>query len=91
MEGRVESLEGCALETVGPFSLHAVRFQSRPFEEQMGRRGPPPKPSALKKAQGTYRPDRAALREVEPTPGVPEMPRWLDAEVGPVGSRFPPL
>jgi P27 family predicted phage terminase small subunit len=46
----------------------------------MGRRGPPPKPSALKKAQGTYRPDRAAVREVEPVPGVPEMPRWLDAE-----------
>lgn len=46
----------------------------------MGRRGPPPKPSALKKAQGTYRADRAAVREMAPLPGAPEMPRWLDAE-----------
>lgn len=46
----------------------------------MGRRGPPPKPSALKRAHGTYRPDRAAPNEVAPAPGVPDMPRWLDAE-----------
>ncbi len=30
-------------------------------------RGPAPKPSALKKAQGTYRPDRAPRNEPEPT------------------------
>lgn len=46
----------------------------------MGRRGPPPKPSAQKKAQGTYRRDRAAVREMELPPGVPEMPAWLDKE-----------
>lgn len=46
----------------------------------MGRRGPPPKPSALKKAQGTYRADRAAVREVDLPPDVPEMPAWLDRE-----------
>ena len=46
----------------------------------MGARGPAPKPSAIKRAEGTYRPDRAAGGQ-EPTP--PEVldldaPDWLD-------------
>lgn len=45
----------------------------------MGKRGPKPKPSALKKAQGTYRPDRAPKSEVKPTPGIPDCPKYLDA------------
>lgn len=32
----------------------------------MGRRGPKPKPSSLKKLEGTYRPDRAPANEVQP-------------------------
>lgn len=32
----------------------------------MGKRGPKPKPSALKLVQGTFRPDRAAAREPKP-------------------------
>jgi P27 family predicted phage terminase small subunit len=47
----------------------------------MGKRGPPPKPSALKKAQGTYRKSRAPAKEIEPTPGAPECPEQLD-EIG---------
>lgn len=46
----------------------------------MGKRGPPPKPSKVKKLQGTHRKDRAARNELEAKPGVPAMPRWLDAE-----------
>src|SRR4051812_38548487 len=44
----------------------------------MGKRGPQPKPSALKKMQGTYRADRAAVNEFTPTLGLPEPPDWLD-------------
>lgn len=44
----------------------------------MGRRGPPPKPSKLKKLQGTYRPDRASRKELAPPPGTPARPDWLD-------------
>ncbi len=44
----------------------------------MGLRGPKPTPSAIKKARGTYRPDRAASNEIEPTIGAPKMPAWLD-------------
>ncbi len=46
----------------------------------MGRRGPPPKPTALKKLQGTYRPDRAARNEVTPQLGEPPCPRSLTGE-----------
>lgn len=46
----------------------------------MGRRGPPPKPTALKRLEGTYRKDRAARNEVQVAPGVPARPEWLDAE-----------
>ncbi|MEI7705863.1 MAG: phage terminase small subunit P27 family [Deltaproteobacteria bacterium] len=44
----------------------------------MGRRGPPPKPTALKKLQGTYRKDRAARNEPEPEKACPERPTGLD-------------
>lgn len=45
----------------------------------MGKRGPKPKPTALKKLQGTYQPCRAAKNEIAPTPGVPPPPAHLDA------------
>lgn len=40
----------------------------------MGRRGPPPKPTALKKLEGTYRPDRAASNEVVAPVQAPPRP-----------------
>jgi P27 family predicted phage terminase small subunit len=46
----------------------------------MGKRGPPAKPTKLKKLEGTFRPDRAVANELELTPGIPERPDWLDAE-----------
>jgi P27 family predicted phage terminase small subunit len=46
----------------------------------MGKRGPAPKPSALKLVQGTYRPDRAAANEPQPERVTPSCPTWLDAE-----------
>jgi P27 family predicted phage terminase small subunit len=46
----------------------------------VGRRGPPPKPTKLKKLEGTYRKDRDVGRELEPPPGVPVRPKWLDRE-----------
>lgn len=45
----------------------------------MGKRGPRPKPSALKRQQGTWRPDRAASNEMAPMAGVPVCPPHLDA------------
>lgn len=42
----------------------------------MGKRGPAPKPSALKKLQGTYRPDRAARNEVVAPAGAPPRPEF---------------
>lgn len=43
----------------------------------MGRRGPPPLPTAVKKARGTYRKDRAAPREPKPPTGTIVMPSHL--------------
>jgi len=43
----------------------------------MGRRGPPPKPSAQKRAEGTYRPDRAARNEVIAPAAEPAVPKGL--------------
>lgn len=44
----------------------------------MGRRGPPKKPAALKKAQGTYQPCRdAAPGTVDAAAGIPPMPNKL--------------
>lgn len=46
----------------------------------MGKRGPAPKPTALKVLQGTYRPDRAAHNEPAPDPTAPNCPTWLHGE-----------
>jgi len=43
----------------------------------VGRRGPPPLPSAEKKRRGTYRADRAR-REPKPRLIAPPCPSWLD-------------
>ena len=43
----------------------------------MGRRGPAPKPTELKKLEGTYRKDRAARNEVVAPPGAPPRPETL--------------
>ena len=57
----------------------------------MGRRGPPPKPSALKRLEGTYRPDRAARNELELPVGLPEAPNWLDLEARNEWARVVPV
>lgn len=44
----------------------------------MGKRGPPPKPSAQKKLEGTYRKDRAARNEFAPKRATPTRPSYLD-------------
>jgi P27 family predicted phage terminase small subunit len=44
----------------------------------MGKRGPPPLPTAVKKLRGTHRKDRAAPHELAPPPGVPVCPKRLD-------------
>ncbi len=46
----------------------------------MGRRGPPPKPTALRLLQGN--PSKRPLNSREPTPkaGTPRCPEWLDEE-----------
>jgi P27 family predicted phage terminase small subunit len=45
----------------------------------MGARGPKPLPTAIKKARGTFRPDRAPSNEPRAT-GRPAVPDWLTAE-----------
>lgn len=45
----------------------------------MGKRGPKPKPTALKKIQGTYQPSREAPNAPDPEPGIPEIPEgWAE-------------
>ena len=39
--------------------------------------GRPRKPTARKKIEGTYRPDRAPKNEAEPVSGVPPAPAWF--------------
>ncbi len=46
----------------------------------MGRRGPPPKPSSVKKLEGTFRKDRAARSEIEAPPGAPAIPAGLKGD-----------
>lgn len=43
----------------------------------MGRRGPAPKPTALKVIEGTFRPDRAPVREPKPKVAAPAKPKGL--------------
>ncbi|MCG3136059.1 MAG: hypothetical protein HMLKMBBP_03856 [Planctomycetes bacterium] len=45
----------------------------------MGRRGPPPLPSAMKRSRGTYQPCRNSPTEPRGTAGVPDPPTGLDA------------
>jgi len=45
----------------------------------MARTGRPRKPTALKKAQGTFRKDRALPDEMAPALGVPTCPAYLDS------------
>lgn len=40
-------------------------------------RGPPPKPTALKRLQGTFRSDRAVPNEAHPAPALPPCPKGL--------------
>lgn len=47
----------------------------------MGRRGPAPKPSALKRMQGTARRDRANPHEPQPALASVEAPAWLTSPV----------
>jgi P27 family predicted phage terminase small subunit len=56
----------------------------------MGRRGPPPLPSAIKKSRGTFRPARSAKNEVTPPLEVPDVPPWLDAGARAVWSNVVP-
>jgi P27 family predicted phage terminase small subunit len=56
----------------------------------MGRRGPPAKPSAIKKAQGTFRKDRVAGNEMEMPVGAPECPAYLDAVARALWQRVVP-
>jgi P27 family predicted phage terminase small subunit len=44
----------------------------------VGKRGPPAKPSAIKKREGTYRKDRAAPNELKVPPEAPDCPKYLD-------------
>jgi P27 family predicted phage terminase small subunit len=45
----------------------------------MGRRGPPPLPSAMKRSRGTFQPCRNSDAEPRGTPGIPTPPSGLDA------------
>lgn len=58
----------------------------------MGRRGPPPLPSAIKRARGTYQSCRESPSEPRGTRGVPDMPPGLDdrerAEWQDLGARL---
>jgi P27 family predicted phage terminase small subunit len=55
----------------------------------MGRRGPRPQPTALKRAQGV-RPDRVNAEEPTPPPGAPRAPEWLCPEGRLVWHRLAP-
>lgn len=56
----------------------------------MGLRGPPPKPSALKEQQGTWRADRAVANEMKPETGTPICPEHLDEVARAEWSRVVP-
>lgn len=57
----------------------------------MGRRGPAPKPTALKLLQGN--PGKRSINKNEPQPksGVPRCPAWLDGEAKVCWKRMVPL
>lgn len=57
----------------------------------MGRRGPPPLPTAIKKQRGTLKKSRElGGEEMAPPPGVPVAPKWLDKEARAEWSRIVP-
>ena len=58
----------------------------------MGARGPAPKPTALKKLRGTYRPDRAQDGEVFPDP-PPDLssPPWLSERAREKWNQMAPM
>lgn len=56
----------------------------------MGRRGPKPKPSALKVIQGTFRPDRAPANEPKPEVVAPEAPKLLTKDARAEWDRLVP-
>lgn len=57
----------------------------------MGKRGPPPLPTAVKKLRGTLEKSRELGRnEMAPPPGVPVRPDWLDDEAAAEWDRVVP-
>lgn len=56
----------------------------------MGKRGPAPKPTALKKLQGN--PGRKPLNDAEPQPHIgtrtPSVPAWLDEDAQAIWKRY---
>jgi len=56
----------------------------------MGRRGPPPKPTALRVLQGNPGKRPINSREPKPRSGTPRCPSWLDAEAKRCWQRLVP-
>ena len=56
----------------------------------MGRRGPPPKPTALKLLNGNAGKKPLNTREPQPTIGTPHCPEWLSDEARKVWKRLVP-
>ena len=56
----------------------------------MGKRGPQPKPTALKLLEGTYRKDRAPKNEPKPKVQAPSCPSWLRPEAKAEWKRLAP-
>jgi P27 family predicted phage terminase small subunit len=55
----------------------------------MGRRGPPPKPRAMKLLEGTFRPDRAPKDIPKPPKGA-KAPKWLGKDAKTEWNRIGP-
>ena len=56
----------------------------------MGRRGPPPKPTALKVLNGNAGKHRLDNREPQPVVGTPHCPEWMSEEARRIGKRLVP-
>ena len=57
----------------------------------MGRRGPAPKPTAIKKAEGNPGKRKLNTEEPQPLPGVPDCPDHLDAVARKEWARLSPI
>src|SRR5437868_12793938 len=57
----------------------------------MGRRGPAPKPTAIKKAEGNPGKRKLNTEDPQPLPGVPECPDHLDAVARKEWGRLSPI